>query len=255
MQLSKEKSQYYTEAFAYREATNTAKERVTRDSVIIAEVKLNHCVSSLFRAASIADPQQLESEQDFLIDLSFQLSDIYQRPATCIMVIVNSDVAMLLGGDSGPAYHMTITALPSEIAATKNKRNSFLIQDFMLEALKISPKRGVLRYEVVGEENLATNGMTALQEIEHLERQSTEENGVLRTISRQRSRRSKKSGLPVYTERGKAPVSPSRVDTPLHRKFGTADSGDTKSTGFSGPERKRVKKRKSFMSLFRRWEL
>jgi hypothetical protein len=43
--LSKKKSQYYSEAFAYREPSNTAKDRVARDSVILAEVKLNCCVS------------------------------------------------------------------------------------------------------------------------------------------------------------------------------------------------------------------
>ena len=45
LQSSKKKSQYFTEAFAYREPRNTAKDRVTRDSVILAEVKLNYCVS------------------------------------------------------------------------------------------------------------------------------------------------------------------------------------------------------------------
>lgn len=48
-QLSKKRSQYYSDAFAYREPNNTAKDRVVRDSVIIADVKLNCCV----RAASL----------------------------------------------------------------------------------------------------------------------------------------------------------------------------------------------------------
>jgi hypothetical protein len=43
--LSKKKSQYYSDAFAYREPQNSARERVVRDSMIIAEVKLNCCVS------------------------------------------------------------------------------------------------------------------------------------------------------------------------------------------------------------------
>lgn len=44
-QLSKKRSQYYSEIFAYREPHNTAKDRVIRDSVIIAEIKLNCKVS------------------------------------------------------------------------------------------------------------------------------------------------------------------------------------------------------------------
>jgi hypothetical protein len=43
--LSKKRSQYYSDAFAYREPQNSARERVVRDSMIIAEVKLNCCVS------------------------------------------------------------------------------------------------------------------------------------------------------------------------------------------------------------------
>ncbi len=44
--LSKKRSQYYDNAFAYREANNTAKERIAKDSVILAELKLNCCVRS-----------------------------------------------------------------------------------------------------------------------------------------------------------------------------------------------------------------
>lgn len=44
LHLSKKKSQYYSDAFAHREPTNTAKDRVAKDSVILAEIKLNCCV-------------------------------------------------------------------------------------------------------------------------------------------------------------------------------------------------------------------
>lgn len=44
-QLSKKRSQYYGEVFAYREPRNNAKDRVARDSVIVAEIKLNRKVS------------------------------------------------------------------------------------------------------------------------------------------------------------------------------------------------------------------
>jgi hypothetical protein len=44
-QLSKKRSQYYGELFAYREPHNNAKDRFTRDSVIVAEIKLNCKVS------------------------------------------------------------------------------------------------------------------------------------------------------------------------------------------------------------------
>ena len=46
-QLSKKRSQYYTEVFATREPNNTPKDRISRDSVIIADLKLSGAVSSL----------------------------------------------------------------------------------------------------------------------------------------------------------------------------------------------------------------
>ena len=55
LQLSKKKSQYFTEAFAYREPRNNARDRVTRDSVILAEVKLNCCVSQIEFCCTVTD--------------------------------------------------------------------------------------------------------------------------------------------------------------------------------------------------------
>ena len=44
--LSRRKSQFYTEVFAYREPNLTARDRIHRNSVITAEVKTNVIVSS-----------------------------------------------------------------------------------------------------------------------------------------------------------------------------------------------------------------
>jgi hypothetical protein len=54
LRLSKKRSQYYDGAFAYREPNNTAKERITKDSVILAEVKLNCCVRTTFRIRELS---------------------------------------------------------------------------------------------------------------------------------------------------------------------------------------------------------
>jgi Macrophage migration inhibitory factor (MIF) len=156
--------------------------------------------------------------------------------------MVTTEVAMLIGGNSEPAYHVTVTALPSEIAATKNKRSTHLIQDFMQDSLDIKPRRGVVRFEAVAEENLATNGMTALQEIEQLERNSVEDDGILRAWSRQ-TRRSKKSSIPIASERTKAP-------TP--NPFSAEGTKDSKSTDASGTGRKKAQRRRSILGFFRR---
>ena len=166
------------------------------------------------------------------------------------MVMVSTEVAMLVGGTSEPAYHLKVTALACEIAATKNKRNAHLLQDFMQESLQIKPSRGVVRFESVAEENLATNGMTALQEIEQLERNSAEDDGILRAISRQ-TRRSKKPSMPITIERDKTPTPISRSGTPLNTPFATVNSKDTKSTETAGPGKKRMRRRRSILAFFR----
>lgn len=168
------------------------------------------------------------------------------------MAMVSTEVPMLLGGNSEPAYHLTLTALPSEIAATKNKRSTHLIQDFMLDTLQIPPKRGVVRFEAVAEENLATNGMTTLQEIEELERQPSEEGGLFRALSRQRSRRSKRSSTPAFTEKLRAGMPSFRAGTPSHQFFNNTDTTQTKSSEATGPRRKHVRKRQSILGFFRK---
>ena len=189
-----------------------------------------------------------------MIDLSFRLSEIYQRPASCIMVILNTEVTMLLAGTLEPAYSLNLTALSSEIAATKNKRSAFLLQEFMLDNLDIPPRRGVVRFETMAEENFATNGLTALQEIEDLERQSMDDDSRFRAMSRQ-SRRAKKSssGVPMLAERVRAGLPALRTGTPSHQHYATiATDSNPKSTVTSAPLRKKVKTRKSILAFFKR---
>jgi hypothetical protein len=250
-ELSKKKSQYYDEAFAYREPNHSAKDRVSRDSVVTAAVKLNCHVWDILPLSKHSSliSCQLEKEQEFLLDLSFQLSEIYQRPESSIMVMVLPEIPMLLGGCSESCYHLTITALPSEVAPTKNKRSTHLLQSFMRDTLNIDRSRGIVRFEAVPEENLATNGMTTLQEIEEMERTPEDTEGVLRTISRQTTRMGKKSIMPIFTERGRTPAPSDR--TPSRVQLNSDETGRSKGSEVSaGPERKRVKRRKSIMAFF-----
>ena len=43
--LGKKRSQYFSDAFAYRESNNSAREKIHRDSVIVVDVKVNRSVS------------------------------------------------------------------------------------------------------------------------------------------------------------------------------------------------------------------
>lgn len=165
--------------------------------------------------------------------------------------MASTEMSMLIGGNSEPAYYLTVTALPSEIAATKNKRSIHLIQEFMEESLHISAKRGIVRFEAVLEDNFATNGMTTLQEIEQIERGSAEDESLLRAFSRQ-TRRSKKSGMPFASERRKTHTPVPRSGTPSLFTAAADDAKNTKSTDASGTETKKVKRRRSLLGLFRR---
>lgn len=167
------------------------------------------------------------------------------------MVMVATDIPMVIAGSSEPAYHMTITALPPEIAITKNKRSVHLLQQFMQESLNVIPKRGVILYEAVSESNLATNGVTALQEMEVLDRESQDEVVGFRTLSRTKSR-SKRSSLQHPPERGKTPTSNLRTATHSVALKSAIASVATQSTKLSGSRKKTMKPRKSIFDIFRR---
>jgi hypothetical protein len=46
-ELAKQKSQYYGDVFAYREPNTSARERISRESMIMADVRTNVIVSAL----------------------------------------------------------------------------------------------------------------------------------------------------------------------------------------------------------------
>tara|TARA_R110002060_G_scaffold69572_1_gene78170 strand:+ start:273 stop:566 length:294 start_codon:yes stop_codon:yes gene_type:complete len=49
-ELAKRKSQYYGDVFAYREPNSSARERVTKESMIVADVRTNVIVSILVQS-------------------------------------------------------------------------------------------------------------------------------------------------------------------------------------------------------------
>lgn len=187
-------------------------------------------------------------EQTFLSDVSFHLSEIYQRPESCIVVSLCTPQAMLFGGSSEPAYYLTITALASEIAPTKNKRSTALVQSFMHDSLDIAPRRGIIRFEPVPDENLATNGMTALQEIEEMARNSSEDSRALRAVSRNRSRKNKRAYTPAFMERVRTPIP----HITRHEKLSSGENDGAKLSDVDSSEKKRMKRRKSIMAFFGR---
>ena len=77
---------------------------------------------------------------------------------------------MLFGGTFDPAYVISISALPSHLQPTTNKRNAALIQKHLEEAIGVGPSRGLLKFIPVAEDCLASGGTTVSGEMEMAEK-------------------------------------------------------------------------------------
>jgi hypothetical protein len=167
------------------------------------------------------------------------------------MVILAPETPMLIGCNFGPAYYITITALSLEIAPTKNKRCTALIHAFILESLDIPLERGVIRFEAIAEENLAIDGRTVLQEVEDMERKPNEDDGILRTISRNQRGMRRKSSVPIFPQGGRTPMLSSTPGIAARLKLGSGDSGDSNLTCHNGTtSSKKSNYRKTIMKAF-----
>lgn len=229
-QTSRSRQQFFDDSFAYKEGTaSTARERVTKDAPIVAELRTNVII---------------KDEYTLVTDLSHHLSTRYQRPEASIMITVNHSACLLLGGSFEPTYIMTINALPVQLQPTTNKRNAALIQTFMAESIGVMPDRGIVKFLPIPEESLAMNGMTILGEIERLERQHAEETGTS-TIKRAITKSSRKStvskaksSIQLSRNSSKANTGASVVIAAPIPSDGHLDSGvaiDEKDFGDSAP--------------------
>ncbi|CAI7641916.1 unnamed protein product [Penicillium bialowiezense] len=201
--ITKVKKLYYDDAFATRGAHNSPKDRVTFESVVVVELKINTQVEG---SVSIA-----------LAEFSHALTEVYQRPETSMLVTVDQKSDILFGSAVDPAYLLKVSALSGLIAPLTNLRNTALIQSIIEDIFRIPPSKGVIIFTPLSEDNLATNGTTAREEIDRLER-SEHSPSMFQSISRSMSRRLKSS---------------SGNSTPL--TFGPGMSPDVASINLSSP--------------------
>jgi len=150
---TKAKNEFYGDAFAYRESVTSARDRLSRKSPIIAEIKTNVIV---------------EDEHNFMCEFSHHVAQRFQRSIDSVVLTLNHSACLIYGGTFDPAYILTITALPPYVQATTNKRNATLMQAFLAQILKVPEQRGIIRFVAVPEDNYATGGMTMTSEVEHL---------------------------------------------------------------------------------------
>ncbi|CZT52938.1 uncharacterized protein RSE6_14348 [Rhynchosporium secalis] len=177
-ELAKKRSQYYSEAFACRQSNTSARERITKESMIVADVRTNVIV---------------HDEYTVTTDLSYYLSQRYQRPENSIVVTLTHSLCLLFGGTFDPAYTLSITALPSQLQPVTNKRNAALLATHMQESLSVNPRRGVINFVAIPEENLANDSITVSGEIEDLEKEMSENGSLQRSLSRGRMKTRRQS--------------------------------------------------------------
>ncbi|KAK3391969.1 hypothetical protein B0T20DRAFT_69986 [Sordaria brevicollis] len=187
-ELSRQKSNlnFWEGAFSVNEVS-PAKERVRGDALVMAEVKTNVIISDEFT---------------FITELSYHLSSRFQRPVSSIVVTLHHGACMLFGGTFDPAYVVSISALPSHLQPTTNKRNAALIQKHLEEAIGVSPSRGLLKFIPVAEDCLASGGITVSGEMEMAEKGLGSGGGVANvglTLS--------KTSSGIGTEEGKSILS------------------------------------------------
>ncbi|RDW84704.1 tautomerase [Coleophoma cylindrospora] len=256
---ARRKSQHYSAAFTFREPNSSARERISRESIVMADVRTNVII---------------QDEYTFITDLSYNLSSRYQRPESSILVTVTHSACLLFGGSFDPAYTMTITALPSQVQQVTNKRNAALLQKNMEEALGVAPDRGLIKFVAIAEENLATNGKTAAAEIEDLEMADGVVNGggvgggrkasvaqhrkgSISAAAKANKRKSTKSmqnmkigtGLPTHDEAITPPLSGGRDSPPSMPRL--PDDEETSPLDRKAERVQKMGKRKSFLNVIR----
>ena len=196
-------------------------------------------------------------------ELSQHLSQRYQRPTSSIFITLDHSSCLLFAGSFESAYILTITALPSQITPTTNKRNAALTQSFMATSLGVLPDRGIVKFVGVPEEYLATSGTTILGQIERLQKPTTssgvvnppayaEEPPVQRKISR-RATQKKPPALSLVPRSQSTPGSRMPSPTLTVSNYGPvmpAIPQKQSTLDRKAEKMQRVGKRKSFMAIF-----
>jgi hypothetical protein len=72
----------------------------------------------------------------------------------------------MFGGTFDPAYFLTVTAIEQHCLTTTNKRNAALMQSFLSDVLNVPLDRGIVRFNPIPEDCLATGGRTVASNVE-----------------------------------------------------------------------------------------
>ncbi|KAL4809306.1 Tautomerase/MIF superfamily [Aspergillus unguis] len=179
--LAQPKSQFFEESFSARAPWGSPSARMSQDSLVVIELKVNTSV---------------KDEDSVISKVTSRMAQIYQRSESLMVVTIQEVRSLRYGTSTEPAYTMKIFALPFLIAPITNLRSTILIQAALQDILHISPARGIILYVPVSEENMATNSTTMMGEIARLERDAHSRQatgGIFKSLSRTLRPRKKKT--------------------------------------------------------------
>ncbi|KAI5867960.1 Tautomerase/MIF [Durotheca rogersii] len=162
--LARKRSAYFeTEFAAANREPDPARTRVQNEAIVVADLRTNVITGPSRGRAARA---QIKDEFSFITDLSYQLSNRYQRPMSSVAVELSHGRCLLFGGTFDPAYTLTIRALPALVQPATNRRNAALLQRHVHDALGVPPARGYLRFVPTPEHAVAVGGTTVAAQID-----------------------------------------------------------------------------------------
>ncbi|KAI0005707.1 Tautomerase/MIF [Xylariaceae sp. FL0662B] len=196
--VSKKKSLYFeNELAAGNRDPDPVRARVHNEAIVVAELRTNVIIKDEF---------------SFITDLSYHLSNRYQRPMSSIVINLNHGCCMMFGGSFEPAYTLTVHALPSLVQPTTNKRNALLVQRHIQESLGVPMSRGYMRFVATPEENVAIGGKTVAAEIDESNKAAVGEKPAMSKRSTRSSRRLSAKSFAAFRSSSMADLS--KVPTP-----------------------------------------
>lgn len=98
------------------------------------------------------------------------LSARYNRSKSHTSVILQHSLYMMFRRSASPAYTLTITALPHLVQGSANKHNILLIQNRLINILRVNAERGYVQFVSVPEDCCGSDGRTVAGRLDQVVR-------------------------------------------------------------------------------------
>jgi len=138
---------------------------------------------------------QIPDEYSFMTGLSACTAELYQCPESSIVLTVQHTSCLLFGGSFDPAYVVTVSSIRQYLEPVFNSDNAAALQNHLQESIGVLPGRGLVKFEILAESNIATNGTTLRDEITFLEKKAKAEHASFEACNASTSKTDPNQGL------------------------------------------------------------